>query len=193
MSRAPCGKGAPYTVCGRRRDDLAVHVSVDNCGRRASSCGRQRARRWTTCGDRTAAHRTCDFPTARPPLRPHAFMGSDLRRHPFSTCSTTPMTTTKVLSEGDSTRLHQAPAGRPARLLETRCRTDRRGTSGRPDPTTRAASRRTRGRRTGPSPGSSSQFLPSPTSRRVHARPVCADLRPELLASAADGPLPERA
>gem|GEM_PF-3962113 len=79
-------------------EHTVVNEPVDNCGRRASTCGRRRSHRWTTCGENSAAHRACDFPTFPPPLRPHGFVLSDLRKHPFSTEFTAPMTMTKVLS-----------------------------------------------------------------------------------------------
>lgn len=71
--------------------------------------------RWTTCGDRSSAHKGCDFPTLSAPVRPHAFVASDLRRHRFSTRSTTPMTTTKVFSEG---KFHTPSSGSGGRRCD---------------------------------------------------------------------------
>src|SRR5690606_36931059 len=78
--------------------------------------------------------------------------------------------------QGEFTRLHQAPAadrglcsGRSTEHVPT---ADRQPT---PCPRT--------DRSAALSPGASFQFLLSRTSRRVHARRVCADLRTELVAS----------
>lgn len=110
---------ASYTPCGRLTRRGSVHSSVDSCGRRPSQCGRATLDQWTTCGDRSAAHRRRDFPTLGPPVRPHAFVPSDLGGHRFSTRSTTPMTTTKVFSEGKFHTPSSGSGGRRCDLCST--------------------------------------------------------------------------
>lgn len=111
---------------------------MDNCGRRPFRCGRRPLRRWTTCGDKPAAHRTRDLPTAGPPVRPHAVLSPDLHRHRFSTCSTTPTTMTKEFydrkihtpSSGSGGRASPC-RGRPLRARARRHEQQRRRTTSR--------------------------------------------------------------
>ncbi len=114
-----CGRRPSYTPCGRLTQTGSVHSSVDSCGRRPSRCGRGTLDRWTTCGDRLAAHRRRDFPTLGSPVRPHAFVPSDLDGHRFSTRSTTPMTTTRVFSEGKFHTPSSGSGGRRCDLCST--------------------------------------------------------------------------
>jgi hypothetical protein len=74
-----------------------VHLPVDNCGRRGTSCGQRRAGRWTAICGQLVVNSACDLPTGPYPLRPHAESASDLQGNPFSTLCTAPMTTTNDL------------------------------------------------------------------------------------------------
>lgn len=173
--------GLPTPCCGRTVADpsnhlgqvyTVVHVAVDNCGRRASACGRSPSPRWTTCGENTGTHRSCDLPTTRPRPRPHAENAADLRKQSFSTVCTTPMTTTNNLSRGKFERLHQAwdveragpvdvplrpradsPHRQPSRFLLNAVLAYCSCWTGRRSPTRRHADRTTRTPRTPPSSG----------------------------------------
>lgn len=101
----------------------AVHSAVDNCGRRASGCGRRPPDRWTACGGKLVTHSACDFPTASPPGRPHPIWASDLRRHRLSTVCTAPTTTTTHLSDGE---IHTPSSGSDARPAQSRTAPRRR-------------------------------------------------------------------
>ncbi|MNW58290.1 hypothetical protein D3C74_361460 [compost metagenome] len=74
-----------------------VHLPVDNCGRRGTSCGQRRPDRWTANCGQPVVNSASDLPTGPSPVRPHGKRASDLGRERFSTLCTAPMTTTNDL------------------------------------------------------------------------------------------------